>query len=66
LRVREEFGGALLGLIWRTVPDLGQDCAGYVNAVKERAETDRLTPRGRNRHRQLNRAPQRTASRYVR
>ena len=38
LRVREEFSGPLLGLIWRTVPDLGQDCAGYVNAVKERAE----------------------------
>jgi hypothetical protein len=38
LRVREEFSGPLLGLIWRTVPDLGQDCTGYVNAVKERAE----------------------------
>jgi hypothetical protein len=38
LRVKEEFNGPLLGLIWRTVPDLGQDCTGYVNAVKERAE----------------------------
>jgi hypothetical protein len=38
LKVREEFSGPLLGLIWRTVPDLGQDCTGYVNAVKERAE----------------------------
>lgn len=38
LKVREEFSGPLLGMIWRTVPDLGQDCTGYVNAVKERAE----------------------------
>jgi hypothetical protein len=38
LRVREEFTGPLMGLVWRAVPGLGQDCAGYVNAVKERAE----------------------------
>jgi hypothetical protein len=38
LKVREEFSGPLLRLIWRTAPDLGQDCTGYVNAVKERAE----------------------------
>ena len=38
LRVKEEFSGPLLGLVWRTVPDLGQNCTGYVNAVKERAE----------------------------
>lgn len=38
LRVREEFSGPLLDLIWRTVPDRGQNCARYVNAVKERAE----------------------------
>jgi hypothetical protein len=38
LRVKEEFSGPLLGLIGRIVPDMGQDCTGYVNAVKERAE----------------------------
>jgi hypothetical protein len=38
LRVTEEFSGPLLELIWRSVPDMGQDCTGYVNAVKERAE----------------------------
>jgi hypothetical protein len=38
LRVKEEFSGPLLGLIGRTAPDRGQDCTGYVNAVKERAE----------------------------
>jgi hypothetical protein len=38
LRVREEFSGPLLELIWKTVPDMGRDCTGYVNAVKERAE----------------------------
>lgn len=38
LRVRDEFRGPLLKLIGRAVPDLGQDSAGYINAVKERAE----------------------------
>lgn len=38
LKVREEFRGPLLGMIRRTVPDMGQDCTGYVNAVKDRAE----------------------------
>ncbi|WP_427006349.1 SRPBCC domain-containing protein [Pseudarthrobacter sp. H2] len=38
LRVREDFSGPLIGLIGRAVPDMGQDCTGYVNAVKERAE----------------------------
>lgn len=38
LRVKEEFSGPLLGLVWKAVPDLGQNCTAYVNAVKERAE----------------------------
>jgi hypothetical protein len=38
LRVREDFSGPLLGLVGRTMPDMGQDCTGCVNAVKERAE----------------------------
>jgi hypothetical protein len=38
LRVREEFSGPLLGLIWNTVPDLGQTFTDHVGAVKARAE----------------------------
>jgi hypothetical protein len=38
LQVKDEFSGPLLGLTGRTAPDMGQDCTGYVNAVKERAE----------------------------
>lgn len=36
LRVTEEFSGPLLDLMRR--PAMGQDCTGYINAVKERAE----------------------------
>ena len=38
LRVKDEFRGPLFGPGGRPVPDLGQDCSGYVNAVNERAE----------------------------
>lgn len=38
LRVEDKFRGPLHKLAGRTLPDLGQDCTGYVNAVKERAE----------------------------
>jgi hypothetical protein len=36
LRVTEEFSGPLLGLM--QMPAMGQDCTGYISAVKERAE----------------------------
>lgn len=38
LRVKDEFRGPLLRLAGRTLPDLGRDCSGYIDAVKERAE----------------------------
>ena len=38
LHVRQDFSGPLLGLLWTTVPDTEWAIAGYVNAVKKRAE----------------------------
>ena len=38
LSVRQEFRGPLLGLWWKTAPDLERVTAEYVSAVKKRAE----------------------------
>jgi hypothetical protein len=36
--VREEYSGPLLGLIWRSMPDLGPSFEKFANGLKERAE----------------------------
>ena len=36
--VREEYSGPLLGLIWRTMPDLGPSFEKFARGLKERAE----------------------------
>jgi hypothetical protein len=36
--VREEYTGPLLGLIWRTIPDLGPSFEKFARGLKERAE----------------------------
>jgi hypothetical protein len=38
LTVREEYTGALLPLIWRSIPDLGPSFEQFVNGLKQRAE----------------------------
>ena len=38
--VREEYGGPLLPLIWRTIPDLGPRSRMFAIGLKERAERD--------------------------
>ncbi|BCW66812.1 hypothetical protein NicSoilB4_15750 [Arthrobacter sp. NicSoilB4] len=38
LHVRQDLAGPLLGLLWKTLPDIEQAFAEYVNAVKKRAE----------------------------
>jgi hypothetical protein len=36
--VREEYSGPLLGLIWRSMPDLGPSFEKFAHGLKERAE----------------------------
>jgi hypothetical protein len=38
-RVREEYSGPLLGLIWRSMPDLGPSFERFANGLKRRVET---------------------------
>lgn len=38
LHVRQDFSGPLLGLLWKTLPDIQSAFAAYVDAVKKRAE----------------------------
>lgn len=38
--MREEYSGPLLGMIWRTIPDLGPSFAKFAEGLKQRAEAD--------------------------
>jgi hypothetical protein len=38
-RVREEYTGPLLGLIWRSMPDLGPSFERFASGLKRRVET---------------------------
>jgi hypothetical protein len=38
-RMREEYGGPLLPLIWRSMPDLGRSFANFAEGLKRRAES---------------------------
>lgn len=38
-RVREEYSGPLLGLIWRSMPDLGPSFERFAHGLKRRAES---------------------------
>lgn len=38
-RVREEYTGPLLGLIWRSMPDLGRSSGRFARGIKGRVET---------------------------
>src|SRR5271166_318839 len=40
-RVREEYTGPLLGLVWRSMPDLGPSFDRFAKGLKRRAETGR-------------------------
>jgi len=37
-QMREEYAGALLGLIWRSMPDLGPSFAQFAAGLKHRVE----------------------------
>jgi len=37
-QMREEYTGALLGLIWRSMPDLGPSFAQFAAGLKHRVE----------------------------
>jgi hypothetical protein len=37
-KVREEYTGPLLSMMWRSMPDLGPSFAKFANGLKERAE----------------------------
>jgi hypothetical protein len=37
-RVREEYTGPLLGLMWRSMPDLGPSFERFAHGIKRRAE----------------------------
>jgi len=37
-KVREEYTGPLLGIIWRTIPDLGPSFAKFADGLKRHAE----------------------------
>ena len=39
VKVREEYTGVLLGLIWRSMPDLGPSFSRFVTGLKARVET---------------------------
>jgi hypothetical protein len=36
--MREEYGGPLAGMMWKTIPDLGPSFTRFVNGLKARAE----------------------------
>lgn len=36
--VREEYTGPLLGMVWRSMPDLGPSFTQFANGLKQRAE----------------------------
>ncbi len=38
-QMREEYTGPLLGMIWKTIPDLGPSFQQFANGLKARAET---------------------------
>jgi len=38
-RMREEYTGALVGMIWRSMPDLSASFATFANGLKQRVET---------------------------
>jgi hypothetical protein len=40
-RVREEYTGPLVGLVWRSMPDLGPSFDQFAQGLKRRAETCR-------------------------
>jgi uncharacterized protein YndB with AHSA1/START domain len=40
-KMREEFSGPMLPLIWRSMPDLGPSFAQFANGLKARAESRR-------------------------
>jgi len=40
-RVREEYTGPLVGLVWRSMPDLGPSFDQFAQGLKARAETSR-------------------------
>lgn len=42
--VREEYTGPLLGMIWRTIPDLGPSFAKFAEGLKRRAEASATDP----------------------
>ena len=37
-QLREEYSGALLSMMWRSMPDLGPSFAQFANGLKQRAE----------------------------
>ena len=37
-RMREEYTGPLLGMIWRSIPDLGPSFKQFADGLKARAE----------------------------
>jgi hypothetical protein len=39
--MREEYTGPLLGMIWKSMPDLGPSFAQFANGLKQRAEVGR-------------------------
>jgi hypothetical protein len=39
--MREEYSGAMLPMIWRSMPDLGPSFTQFANGLKQRAETGR-------------------------
>jgi hypothetical protein len=38
-RMREEYSGPLLPLVWRSMPDLGPSFARFARGLKQRAES---------------------------
>ena len=40
-RMREEYTGPLLPMIWRSIPDLGPSFTQFANGLKQRAEAGR-------------------------
>jgi hypothetical protein len=37
--MREEYTGAMLGAIWKSIPDLGPSFTQFVNGLKKRVES---------------------------
>lgn len=40
-KMREEYTGPMLPMIWRSIPDLGPSFSQFANGLKQRAETGR-------------------------